>query len=65
MQTKIRFASETHAEKAKRVLDRNHIAFQSKKITTPDGCMIILRIAAPADTVTMLMHHHGIPYQIG
>lgn len=65
MQTVIQILSETHAEQAKRLLSRNHISFDSHKKTTPAGCVIIMRINAPAETVRSLLHRHHIPYQKG
>lgn len=65
MQTVIQILSETHAEQAKRLLTRSHIAFESRKKTTPSGCVIILRISAPAETVHSLLRRNRIPYQNG
>ncbi len=64
MQTTIQVRSETNAQQVKRLFERHHIAFDSRKKTTSGGCMTVFRTAASPEVVQELLHRHRIPFEI-
>lgn len=63
MKTAIQIRSETHARLVKRLLEQNHIAFESRKKTTSAGCVTIFRMTASPEVVRELLRRHRIPYE--
>ncbi|MDD5947235.1 MAG: hypothetical protein PUC41_05485 [Oscillospiraceae bacterium] len=64
MQTTIQIHSETNAQQVKRLLQGQHIAFDSRKKTTSGGCITVFRTAASPEVVRELLRQHRIPFEI-
>ncbi|MBE6847985.1 MAG: hypothetical protein E7503_07655 [Ruminococcus sp.] len=63
MKTAIQIRSETHARLVRRLLEQNHIAFESRKKTTSAGCVTIFRMTASPEVIRELLRRHRIPYE--
>ncbi len=64
MQTTIEIRSETNAQQVKRLLQRQHLAFESRKQTTSSGCTTVFRTAASPEVIRELLRQHRIPFEI-
>ena len=64
METYVLIASETQAEKAKRLLTRQQYRFHVTKTTTPSGCVFRLTVEAPPSEILPLLTANRIPFRI-
>lgn len=64
METTFRIASETYAEKTRRLLTRQQIPFRVQRTTTPQGCAAKFHVSASPEYLAVLLRTHQIPFHM-
>lgn len=63
MDTQFVVASETYAEKTRRLLERYRYRFRMTKTTGASGCTYRFKVSGASESIFALLAAHGIPYE--
>lgn len=63
MDTQFVVASETYAEKTRRLLDRYRYRYRLTKTTGASGCTYRFKVSGASEPIFALLSTHGIPFE--